>query len=645
MCGIVGQFDYRDKRTIDQELLERMNQSQLHRGPDEGEVYIEPGLGLGHRRLSIMDVSSGQQPLFNEDKTVVVIFNGEIYNFQELAKQLIDLGHQFETHCDTEVIVHAWEEWGERCVNYFRGMFAFAVWDKNQEILFMARDHMGVKPFYYAMLDSGMFIFSSELKALLRHPDFKRQINPHAVEDYFSYGYIPEPKTIYHQANKLSPGFYLKLKRGQLTQPQPYQYWDTPFTLKESISEESAQEELISRLKESVKLQLMTEVPLGAFLSGGVDSSAVVAMMSELTHEPVNTCSISFGDPAFNESRYADEVAKQYQTNHQTEQVEHDDFDLIDRLALLYDEPFADSSAMPTYRVCELARERVTVVLSGDGGDENMAGYRRYRWHMYEERMRSLLSIGIRRPLFGVLGAIYPKADWAPKIFRAKSTFEALARDAVEGYFHSVSIMENKMRYRLFSDTFKHSLNNYQAISVLQGHAENCPTEDPLSRVQYLDMKTYLVGDILTKVDRASMAHALEVRVPLLDHKLVEWISGLPASYKLQGTEGKYIFKKALEPYLSDNILYRKKMGFSVPLADWFRGALRERVRKAILGPVLMETGIFNAQFLEEMLDQHQSGRRDYSAPLWTLVMFESFLRNVHHGEGTFEYEKKLRVA
>ncbi|SFK99498.1 asparagine synthase (glutamine-hydrolysing) [Nitrosomonas aestuarii] len=640
MCGIVGLFDTRGNNEIDRQQLERMNQAQLHRGPDEGEVYIEPGLGLGHRRLSIMDVASGQQPLFNEDGSVVVVFNGEIYNYQTLAKQLIDSGHQFRTHCDTEVIVHAWEEWGEQCVNHFRGMFAFGLWDRNQETLFLARDRLGIKPLYYALLDNGQFVFSSELKAIIAHPALRREMDPCAIEDYFAYGYIPEPKTIFKQASKLSPGYYLKIQRGQM-QIQPQKYWDVPFKQQDVMDTSEAQEALIAKLRESVDIHLMTEVPLGAFLSGGVDSSAVVAMMSGIMHEPVNTCSISFGDPAFNESRYAQEVADRYHTNHHVEQVEHDDFDLIDKLALLYDEPFADSSALPTYRVCELARQRVTVVLSGDGGDENLAGYRRYRWHMYEEKLRSIMPLSLRKPLFGLLGNAYPKADWAPRMFRAKATFESLARDSVEGYFHSVSIMSDKMRQRLFTSSFRNDLHEYQAVNVLRNYAQQCPVDDPLSRVQYLDMKTYLVGDILTKVDRASMAHALEVRVPLLDHELVEWISTVPASLKLKDGEGKYIFKKALEPYLSDNILYRNKMGFSVPLADWFRGPLRQRVRDAILGPVLAETGIFNRAYLEEMVDHHQSGKRDYSAPLWTLLMFESFIRNIVKGEGQFVYEKK----
>ena len=434
MCGIVGLFDTRGKREIDRQLLGRMNQTQVHRGPDEGELYTEPGMGFGHRRLSIMDVSSGQQPLFNEDGSVVVVFNGEIYNFQELATELTALGHIFRTHCDTEVIVHAWEQWGEHCVDRFRGMFAFGLWDRNQQTLFLARDRLGIKPLYYSLLEDGTFIFSSELKALLIHPDFIREMDPHAIEDYFAYGYIPEPKTIFRQAFKLSPAHILRLHSGQSV-PQPRAYWDVPFATCESISMQEAEEELIVRLRESVKIHLMTEVPLGAFLSGGVDSSAVVAMMANLMEEPVNTCSISFGDPAFNESQYAQKVADRYHTQHNVGQVDQDDFDLIDKLATLYDEPFADSSAMPTYRVCELARKRVTVALSGDGGDENLAGYRRYRWHLYEERMRSMLPLGFRKPLFGLLGNLYPKADWAPKVLRAKSTLEALARDSWKATF------------------------------------------------------------------------------------------------------------------------------------------------------------------------------------------------------------------
>ncbi len=628
MCGIVGIFETRTPREVEEVLLWRMNNAQLHRGPDEGGLHREPGLGLGHRRLSIIDLSSGQQPLFNEDHSVVVVFNGEIYNFQDLAKELISLGHRFRTHSDTEVIVHAWEQWGERCVNRFRGMFAFALWDRNTETLFLARDRLGKKPLYYALLPNGQFIFSSELKSLLCHTGLSRDIEPRAVEDYFAYGYVPEPHTILRHAFKLPPAHILTLRRGQPL-AKPTEYWDVPFRPVGPISEADAAVELVDRLREAVKMRLISEVPLGAFLSGGVDSSAVVAMMAGLSPAPVNTCSISFGDPKYNESVYAAQVAARYHTRHRVQQVEPDDFDLIDRLAHMYDEPFADSSAMPTYRVCELARRQVTVALSGDGGDENFAGYRRYRWHLYEERVRAWLPQYIRGPLFGFLGFAYPKADWAPKVFRAKSTFQALARNTLEGYFASVSVLADPQRAQLFSPAFRRELQGYHAVEVLRRHARHAPTDNPLSRAQYLDMKTYLPGDILTKVDRASMAHSLEVRVPLLDHQLVEWISGLPPRFKLNGREGKYIFKKALQPYLSEDILYRPKMGFGVPLANWFRGPLRQRVRDAVLGSVLADSRIFDQAFLRKLVDQHQSGARDHSAALWSLLMFEAFLRRM----------------
>lgn len=626
MCGIVGIFDMRGRREVDEGLLARMNQSLLHRGPDEGGVHREAGVGLGHRRLSIIDLSTGQQPLYNEDQSVVVVFNGEIYNFQELVPELEAAGHRFRTHSDTEVIVHGWEQWGEDCVRRFRGMFAFALWDRNRETLFLARDRLGKKPLYYTMLPNGEFIFGSELKALLLHPGLKRDIEPRAVEDYFAYGYVPDPRTILKGVHKLAPGHALTVCRGQ-NAVAPREFWDVPFQPLVKIDEATAMDELMARLREAVRIRLMSEVPLGAFLSGGVDSSGVVALMAGLSEEPVNTCSISFGDPAYNESQFAQQVATRYHTRHYVERVDTDDFDLIDVLARAYDEPFADSSAIPTYRVCQLARKRVTVALSGDGGDETLAGYRRYRWHMYEERVRRLLPQVVRGPLFGAAGWLYPKLDWAPKVLRAKSTLQAIAREPIEGYFHSVSIMPDDLRRRLFSVGFRGELQGYEAIELLRAHARRAPTDDTLARIQYLDMKTYLPGDILVKVDRASMQHALEVRVPILDHELVEWLSGLPQDFKLRGREGKYLLKRTLEPYVPHDVLYRSKMGFAVPIAGWFRGPLRERVRGAVLGPMLADTGLFDHEYLRTLVDQHQSGTRDHSAPLWSLLMFEAFLR------------------
>jgi asparagine synthase (glutamine-hydrolysing) len=628
MCGITGVFDCRGRREIDRGTLARMNDAQHHRGPDEEGMHVEPGVGLGHKRLSIIDLSTGQQPLYNENRTVCIVYNGEIYNYQELVPELTNLGHTFRTKSDTEVVVHAWEEWGERCVERFRGMFAFALWDRNRDCLFLARDRLGVKPLHYALLADGTVLFGSELKSMLAHGGMSRDIDPLAIEEYFALGYVAEPRTIFSAARKLPPAHTLLITRGQPV-PAPREYWDVRFAPGAVRTDDEACEELVARLRESVRLRMIAEVPLGAFLSGGVDSSTVVALMAGMSAEPVNTCSIAFSDPAFNESEFAQTVADRYHTNHRIERVESDDFDLIDKLALLYDEPYADSSAIPTYRVCQLARRHVTVALSGDGGDESFGGYRRYRLHLMEERMRAAMPMGVRRPLFALLGRAYPKLDWAPRVLRAKTTLEALGRNSVEAYFHSMCIMGGGMRRSLFSGALKARLGGYDAVQVFARHAAKAQTEDPLSLIQYLDYKTYLVGDINTKVDRASMAHSLEVREPLMDHSLVEWLATLPPSLKVRGQQGKYLLKKAMEPHLPSEVLYRPKMGFAVPLARWFRGPLRQRVRDALLGERLAATGFFERRYLEQLIEHHHSGRRDYSSPLWTLLMFDAFLRNV----------------
>ncbi|MFZ0693739.1 MAG: asparagine synthase (glutamine-hydrolyzing), partial [Alphaproteobacteria bacterium] len=411
MCGIAGIFDTRGQKPVDRDLLMRMTDALHHRGPDDAGYHTAPGVGLGHRRLSIIDLSPlGHQPLFNEDGTVCVTFNGEIYNFLELFEQLRGLGHTFRSRCDTEVIVHAWEEWKEDCVKHFQGMYAFAVWDEPNETLFLARDRFGEKPLYYAALDDGQFIFGSELKALLLHPGLRRDLDPQAVADYFSYGYVPDPRTIYRGVAKLPSAHSLTLRRGKPV-PAPREYWDVSFRTATVPKEAALCEELIERLRSAVRMRMMADVPLGAFLSGGVDSSAVVAMMAASSETPVNTCSISFEDAAYDESRYAEMVAQRFKTNHFSRAAAADDFDLLDRLAGFYDEPFADSSALPTYLVCALARQRVTVALSGDGGDEIFGGYRRYYWHQNEHRVRSLLPSILRAPVFGVLGAVYPKMD------------------------------------------------------------------------------------------------------------------------------------------------------------------------------------------------------------------------------------------
>jgi asparagine synthase (glutamine-hydrolysing) len=556
---------------------------------------------------------------------VAVVFNGEIYNFQELVPELQALGHVFHTHSDTEVIVHAWEQWGERCVERFRGMFAFALWDRNRRTLFLARDRMGVKPLFYGWLADGSFAFGSELKCLTLLPGFDRSIDDFAVEDYFAYGYIPDPRTIHRGALKLPPACTLSYRVGE-PRPEPRLYWDVRFEADRPVSLEDACAELRDRLAEAVRIRMVSEVPLGAFLSGGVDSSAVVAAMAGLSTDPVKTCSIAFDVASHDESGYAAMVAQRYRTDHQVEQVKSDDFSLLERLVDLYDEPYADSSALPTYRVCQLARKRVTVALSGDGGDETFGGYRRYKLHTMEERLRSSLPLGLRRMVFGPLGQLYPKLDWMPRVFRGKTTFQALARDSVDAYFHTVSVMSNDARRALYSPEFRRRLGGYNAVEVLRGHARTAPTDQALALVQYLDYKTYLPGDINTKVDRASMAHSLEVREPLMDHPLVEWAATLPERLKLAGGEGKLVLKKALEPMLPDEILYRQKMGFAVPLAKWFRGPLNAIAKATLTGDRLAGSGLFDPATLARMYDEHTTSRRDWSSAIWSLVCFDRFL-------------------
>lgn len=627
MCGISGLFDTQGARAYSRELISRINNVQAHRGPDEDDVHLEPGLALGHRRLSVIDLATGKQPLFNENGSVGIVFNGEIYNYRALMAELKALGYHFKTRSDTEVIVHAWQAWGAACLHRLRGMFAFALWDRNQQTLFLARDRMGVKPMHYAWLPDGSFIFGSELKVLTAHPGFVRDIDPLAVEDYFSFGYVPDPRCIYRHAHKLAAAHSLTLRRGDAAQAQPVPYWDVHFSNDNPIGLADAQAELRERVKESVRLRMIADVPLGAFLSGGVDSSAVVATMAGLSDTPVHTCAIGFDDPRFNESAFAQQVADRYHTDHQLEVVSSNDFDLIDTLARLYDEPFADSSAIPTYRVCQMARKHVTVALSGDGGDESLGGYRRYRMHQGEEAVRNCLPQGLRGPLFGALGQMYPKADWAPRPLRAKTTLQALAMDSVQAYHHSMSHLRADQRQALFSPAFQRSLGGYSALDVFRHHARQAQTDDPLALVQYLDYKTWLVGDINTKVDRASMAHSLEVREPLMDHPLVEWLATLPSALKIRGGEGKYVLKKAFEPLLPHDVLYRPKMGFSVPLASWLRGPLAQRMRDSVLSPRMLASGYFNAGTLQTLVNQHLGGQRDHSTALWMLIMFDAFLR------------------
>lgn len=626
MCGITGIFDLNEHRSFDRNLVQAMSDALTHRGPDGQGIQVEPGFGFGHRRLSIIDLEGGQQPMISSDGDVVLTYNGEIYNYRQLRDELIAEGASFRTNSDTEVILHAWRVWGQDCVKRFNGMFAFALSERSTETLFLARDHIGIKPLYYAPLAAGQFVFGSELKSLLVHPDLKRRINPPAVEDYFTFGYVPDPKTILEGVYKLPPGHTLTLRRGEPVSA-PQCYWDLPFSGDlRNVSEVG--EELIARMRNSVKAQMVSDVPVGAFLSGGVDSSAVVAMMADGTSAPVTSCSIAFGDAKFDESSFAAMVARRYNTQHHVDKVDAEAFALLDKLSAAYDEPFADSSALPTYEVCRLARTHAKVILSGDGGDESFAGYRRHRWSAYQAQVRRWLPQSVRGPFFGLAGNMYPKLDWAPRMFRAKSTLQELSRDNIAGYRDSVAITTDRQRRTIFSSQFEQQLDGYRSIEVFREHARRAEVPDALSMVQYLDFKTYLPGDILTKVDRASMAHALEVRVPLLDHDFVAWAAQLNSGLKLKDGEGKYILKKALQPHIPHEVLYRPKMGFTAPLAKWLREPLYKPTRAALLES-LPTTGLFDRKALENLLEQHRSGVSNHAALLWALLMFDGFQRRV----------------
>jgi asparagine synthase (glutamine-hydrolysing) len=624
MCGITGIFQSNGRRTINFDTLGRMTERLTHRGPDDHGVHAEPGIGLGFRRLSIIDLAGGHQPMFNEDGQVAVIFNGEIYNFRELRVELERAGHRFATSSDTEVLVHGWEVWGKGLVQRLRGMFAFAVWDRARRTLFLARDRLGIKPLYYAELPGGCWIFASELKALLEDPDLPRKLDPRAVEEYFTLGYVPDPHTILQGVAKLPPAHTLTL--GETSgRAEPESYWDITMWGKAPISDSGGVEELLlDRLDESVRSHLVADVPLGAFLSGGIDSSAVVSSMVGVEGAAVRTCSIAFGEDDFDESRFARGIAQQFQTDHREEVADSQSFHLLDDLVEAYDEPFCDSSVLPTYLLCRLARRHVKVALSGDGGDETLAGYHRYRNFLTAVRLHRALPGPLRAPILGLAGVLARAPGLSAKMARRAKALGQFGGSLPESYLWLVGISDPQERRVLYSDAFRRELQGYQSLELLQHHYANAPTDDPLSRVQYVDLKTYLPGDILTKVDRASMAHSLEVRVPLLDHQWVEWTASLPPGLKLKDGVGKHVFRRALRSRLSEDVLWRRKKGFSAPVSAWLRGPLREAMRSRLLGPGPGRTDILSPEGVQRLVHDHLAGRADHGSILWALLMFQA---------------------
>ncbi|MCY1671446.1 amidotransferase 1, exosortase A system-associated [Novosphingobium sp. SL115] len=620
MCGIAGIFHTEGLKPVDPDRVRRMCDAIAHRGPDGEGVWTAPGVGLGHRRLSIIDLAGSPQPMASAEGDVMIVFNGEIYNFKDLRRELQALGAQFRTDGDTEVILQAWRHWGIDCLPRLNGMFAFALYDLRQRTLLMVRDRLGVKPLFTARLPDGSVIFGSELKALLAHPSLRREVDPLAVEDYLAWGYVPDHRSILKGVEKLAAGHY-QLLRHDAPPAAPVQWWDVSFADRARGNADDLGAHLLHHMREGVTSRMMADVPLGAFLSGGVDSSSVVALMAEASSNPVKTCSIGFDVSALDETAYADRIAEQFGTQHWKRTVSSDDFMLVDKLVGMFDEPFADASALPTFRVCELARQHVTVALSGDGADEAFAGYRRQTFQHREDQARSMLPAALRGPLFGTLGRIWPKADWAPRPLRAKTTLLSLAGAGEEGYARALAATSPELREALYSQDFKRLRGDYRAEQPLVDLMRNAPARSGLDRAQYADLKFYMPGDILTKVDRTSMAVSLEAREPLLDHRLVEFGARLPERMRVRGSTGKWIVKQTMRRYLPEDVLFRPKMGFVTPIAQWLRGPLAGAARGLAVDGVLARTGWFDAARIDAMAQAHIAGRADHSRLLWQLLM------------------------
>jgi asparagine synthase (glutamine-hydrolysing) len=631
MCGIAGRFNFDPLRAIDPGVLADMTDSLRHRGPDAAGFYRDGGIGLGHRRLSIIDLHTGDQPVANEDGTIQVVFNGEIYNFAEVRAELAAAGHRFRTGSDTEVIVHGYEQWGDRCVERFRGMFAFALWDGVRRRLLLARDRLGVKPLYYAELPGAGIVFGSEIKAVLEDPDVPRDWRPDALDSYLTLLYVPAPHTIYRAVRKLPPAHVLVAENGGVRLER---YWQLDFPGGgDPAREDEYLEELDALLAEAVRLRLVSDVPLGAFLSGGIDSSTVVAYMRETSATRPVTISVGFDHGAYDESAHAETVARhldcEFHALTANQQVE----ELLPKLAWHFDEPFADSSAVPTYYVSKAARELVTVALSGDGGDELWAGYQNHRVHHWEQRARQALGAGSRL------------AGWCaralPLSMKGVRSLRRLALDPDQAYAlkHAYGMFEPDAKSRLYTGDFRNAAGSADALEHFRALYAECRSSDPLDRSMYVDSQTYMIDDVLTKVDRMSMAVSLEAREPLLDHKLLEFAARVPSPLKYRHGRGKYLLRRVLERRVPASILERRKQGFAAPIGEWLRGPLAAMAESLLLDARFRDRGLFNQREVSRMWDEHRSGRGDHRHRLWQLIMLELWFRQSVDGNG------KLRCA
>ena len=630
MCAINGIFQSHALKIPDVRRLRAMAEAMSHRGPDGMGLHVEQHLGLGHRRLSIVDLAGGAQPMSTTDGRVIVSFNGEIYNFDHLRTRLQETGHHFRTCSDTEVILHAWREYGIDALAELKGMFAFALWDADRSELLLARDRLGEKPLHYTWLPDGSFAFASEIAGLLALPEVSRRPDPAAIEDYLALGYIPDPATAYAAIRRLPAGHFMLLRRDEAGRPEPRAYWHPPRSTGSApdAAEQVAPATLRARLDAAVRAQLMSDVPLGAFLSGGVDSASVVTLAAAARREsggaPLDAFTIGF-EGAADERPMAAQVAARVGARHYAEVGSTDYLGAARDIARIFGEPFGDHSAVPTLAVCRLARRHATVALSGDGGDEVFGGYRRHRFHAMAEAARSLLPAPVRRGVVARLAALYPRLDRAPRWLRAKSTLTELGLDSALGYYSMACKLQAERRHALYAPGLRTCLDGHDPAARFVAAMAECDPEAPLLAAQYADLKIYLPGDILVKTDRTAMAVSLELRAPFLDHTLVEWGLALPPSLKLRRGVGKHVLRRAMEADLPAELLWGRKRGFADDIGGEFRARAPE-LRARLAGSAMMDSGLFDRAALLRLADEHASGAFDHAQPLWQLLVLEGWL-------------------
>jgi len=620
MCGIVGFVNGENARGANREILEKMNRCIVHRGPDEDGVFVKENVALAMRRLAIIDLKGGQQPIFNEDRTKAIVFNGEIYNFQQLKKDLEERGHKFYTNCDTEVIVHLYDEYGADCVRHLRGMFAFAIWDETDKSLFIARDRVGKKPLLYSHKPNGDLIFGSEFTALLSHPDISREVDFDAIDSYLSYLCVPAPQTAFKEIRKLEPAHWLRWKDGKI---ETQRYWLPDFSKKIKISEEEAIEETTRIVREATKMRMIAEVPLGAFLSGGVDSSTVVALMAQESEKPVKTFSIGFEEQDFSELKYAKTVAQHVGAEYNEFIVKPNALEILPELVEHYGEPYADSSAIPTYYVSKETRNFVTVALNGDGGDESFAGYERHAAMKIAELYHRVPSFARKLLVEKPIGLIPTSELKKSRVRDAKRFLQAASLPKTERYFRWMSTFNRAAKKDIYTKEFSEKVSAQNASSFLDQWFAKANGLGILDATLLTDQMTYLPNDLLVKVDIASMAVSLEARSPFLDHKVIEFAASLPESLKMKGFETKSLLKKVAARLVPREVIYRRKMGFGVPIGNWFRGEMKGFVRDILLSEKSLKRGIIKPEMLEKYVGEHTNAEKDHTFQIWTLLMLE----------------------